>query len=391
MYYETDKNSEAFCEFKQLENLDPTYKKLSYYLAICYKKEKNYMAVLEYAQRALEETPENPAIYILLAQNYMSLGKEQECYNLFQQAEDKKVADFEVYLAWGITLLNNNKVTDAKIKIEQALAIDANNANALYRLGSCFYKEKNYEKAESLFKQAILEDVSNTLAMSDLGILYYDTNRYEEAINTFFKVISISSQKSYLYFYIANCYYKLGRQKKSLEYYEKTIEYYPNHLEALINYTVNLIDMDNIREALRKIRNAYQINRESDKVLLVYALTSLKAGIHSDAIEKADQLLAKVPDSQDAMLIKANALINIKKPQEALNILLSQNDADKNNYAFAYLAYCAYKILVEESPSNYNESMVNFYLDKINELKDTNFDKNQISPYISKALNINKG
>ena len=391
MLFETDKINEAFIEFKQLEDFNPKYRNLSYYLALCYKKEKNYMAVLEYAQRALEESPENPAIYILLAQNYMSLEKERECYNLFQQAENKGVADVELYLAWGITLLNNNKISEAKEKIEKVLELDANNANALYRLGSCYYKEKNYEKAESLFKQAIFEDPTNTLAISDLGILYYDTTRYEEAINTLFKAISISSQKSYLYFYIANCYYKLGRQKKSLEYYEKTIEYYPNHLEALINYTVNLIDMDNIREALRKIRNAYQINRESDKVLLVYALTSLKAGIYSDAIEKADQLLTKTPDSKDAMLIKANALINIRKPQEALNILLSQNDEDKNNYAFAYLAYCAYKILVEESPSNYNESMVNFYLEKINELKDKDFDKNQISPYISKALNINKG
>lgn len=391
MLFETDKINEAFIEFKQLEEFNPKYRNLSYYLALCYKKEKNHMAVLEYGQRALEEDSENPAIYILLAQNYILMGKEKEGYDTFQKAEEKGIADIELYLSWGITLLNKERVEEARNKFEKALEIDANNPSTLYRLGCCYHKEKNYEKAESLFKQTITDNPSNAMAIADLGILYYDQNKYEEAINTFFKAISISSGKSYLYFYIANCYYKLGRQKKSLEFYEKTIEYYPNHLEALINYTLNLIDVGNTREALRKIRNAFQINRESEKVLLVYALASLKAGIFSDAIEKSEQLLSKYPENKDAMLIKANALINMRKPQEALNILLSENEEDKNNYDFAYLAYCAYKILVEESPSNYNESMVNFYLNKIEELKDTDFDKNQISSYISKALNINKG
>lgn len=391
MLFETDRINEAFIEFKQLEEFNPNYKNLNYYLALCYKKEKNYMAVLEYAQRALEESPKNPSTYILLAQNYMTLGKEKECFEIFKKGEEKGINDFEFYLAWGISLLRVENTAEAKEKTEKALELDCSNSLALYRLGCCYYKEKNYEKAESLFKQAIMENPSNTLAIADLGIIYYDSNKYEEAINTFFKAINISSKTSYLYFYIANCYYKLGRNKKSIEFYEKTIEYYPNHLEALINYTVNLLDTDNTKEALRKIRNAYQINRESEKVLLVYALTGLKAGIYSDAIEKADKILEKSPNKKEALLIKAQALINMKKPQEALNILFSFEEEEKNSYVFAYLAYCAYKILVEEGPSNYNENMVKFYDDRIHELKDTNFDRNPISSYISKTLNINKG
>ena len=135
-----------------------------------------------------------------------------------------------------------------------------------------------------MFKQAIIESPNNTLAIADLGMIYYDNNDYEKAINTFLKAINTSAKKSYLYFYIANCYHKLGRLKKSIEYYEKTIEYCPNHLEALINYAVSLIDIGNTKEALRKIRSAYQISRTSEKVLLVYALISLKAGIYNDAI-----------------------------------------------------------------------------------------------------------
>lgn len=391
LLFETEKINEAFIEFKQLEEFNPKYKNLNYYLALCYKKEKNYMAVLEYGQRALEENLDNPSIYILLAQNYAAINKNEECFETYKKGEEREINDFEFYLTWGISLLKTENITEAKEKIEKSLSMNNNSSEALYRLGCCFYKEKNSEKAEDLFKQAIIEDPANTLAIADLGIIYYDRNEYHEAINTFFKAINISSKKAYLYFYIANCYYKLGRTKKSLEYYEKTIEYYPNHLEALINYTVNLIDIGNIKDALRKIRNAYQINRESEKVLLIYAITGLKAGIYSDAIEKADLLLAKSPNNKDALLIKSHALINMRKPQDALNILLSFNEEEQNTYILAYLTYCAYKTLVEDTPSSYNESMVNLYQEKIDVLKDKDFDKNPISSYINKALNINKG
>lgn len=222
-------------------------------------------------------------------------------------------------------------------------------------------------------------------------MIYYDKNEYETAINTFFKAINISAQKAYLYFYVANCYYKIGRLKKSLEYYEKTIEYYPNHLEALINYAVNLINIGNIKEALRKIRNAYQINRNSEKVLLVYALAGFKAGIYNDTIEKTDKILEISPENKDAKLLKAHALINIRKPQDALSILFSFNKEEQENPIILFLAYSAYKILVEDAPSNYNENMAEFYLRKINEIDDNNFDKNSISSYISNTLNINKG
>lgn len=391
MLFETDKIAEAFVEFKQLEELNPNYKNLNYYLALCYKKEKNYMAVLEYAQRALNEDSSNPSIYILLAQTYISLNKNNEALNIYEQGKEQGIDDFEFYLSWGISLIRMNKTEEAKEKLYKSLNKKENDSIALYRLGCCFYKEKNQEKAEEYFKEAIEADTSNSSAYADLGIIYYEKRDYNNAIQTFFKAIDISREKAYLYFYIANCYYKIGRLKKSIDFYEKTIEYYPRHIEAFINCTVCFLDMNNEKEALRKIRNAYQINRNSEKIILIYALTDLRAGIFSDAIEKADILLSKNPNCKEAKLIKAHTLINLNKPQEALNILYSLSEEDKNSEMFIYLSYLAYKILVEESPSNYNENMLNFYLNKMSDGKFDSFNKNEISAYLGKTLNINKG
>ena len=45
LLFETEKINEAFIEFKQLEEFNPKYKNLNYYLALCYKKEKNYISM----------------------------------------------------------------------------------------------------------------------------------------------------------------------------------------------------------------------------------------------------------------------------------------------------------------------------------------------------------
>ena len=73
----------------------------------------------------------------------------------------------------------------------------------------------------------------------------------------------------------------------------------------------------------------------------------------------------------------------------ALNVLYSINDEQQNFAYFAYLAHCAYKTLVEDSPTNYNENMRNKYWEKYNELKDSNIDKTGVSLYIYNALNNN--
>ncbi len=391
MLFETNKISEAFVEFKHLEKMSPEYKNLSYYLALCNKKEKNYRLVEYYGQKAIRENDLNPAPYILLAQNYITLSNPNEAIAIFNNALAKGIDDFELYLAFGITLLKEMKIEEAKEQLNKALNKKPDDSNTLYRLGSCYLKEKNFALAEEFFIKSINKDEKNTNAISELGMLYYEQKDYGNAINTFFKAINLSAGKTYLYFYIANCYFKAGRFKKSLEYYSKTIDYYPSHLEALINYSVNLLYINNEKEALRKIRSAYQINRDSEKVLLIYALACLKTGLYKDSIEKTDMLLEKNPENKDAKLIRAHAYLNLNKPLESLSTLYSLKESEQDSELCTYLLYLSYKKLVDISESNYNKNMLNKYFIKLNMISKENNEINKISAYIDGTIGINKG
>ncbi len=382
MFFETDLITEAFNEFKQLEKLNSGYKNLNYYIALCYKKEKNYTAVLEYAQRALEEDEDNPSVYILLAQNYLLMHKIDEALNVYKNGIARNINDLEFDISYGVMLYNAQKYNEAREKLYSALEKEPDNANILHKIGNCYYKEHNYDEAQKMYSEALKKYPENTAVLSDIGMIYYEKKDYETALQYFLDVIKKSKDKSYLYFYAANSYYKLKRYKKSSEYYEKTLEYYPDHIEALINYAVCMLEANNTKEALRKIRHAYQINRNSEKVLLVYALSDVRAGIYRDALEKADKLLEKNPAHKTAKIIKAQVLININRPSDAIMLLNSQDEQAKNQPISVYLFYLAYKLLVEENYSNYNESMLKFYSEKLDKLGTDETCKNNIDLYI---------
>ena len=131
MYYETDKILEAFNEFKQIEKVNPQYKKLNYYIALCYQKERNYPAVIEYALRALEDESDNPAIYVLLSHTYLNLDKKDEAINIYNRGEERNITDFEFFLSEGIVYTKYNDLEKAKQCIKKALSLEDANSDAL--------------------------------------------------------------------------------------------------------------------------------------------------------------------------------------------------------------------------------------------------------------------
>lgn len=384
MYFETERITEAYNEFKQIENINPQYKKLNYYIALCNQKEGNYSAIIEYAKKALDEEPDNPAIYVLLAHTYVNLNMKDEVLNIYKLGETRNITNFEFYLTEGIVYTNYNDIEKAKECLINALKLDELNTDALYRMSVCLRKEGNIQEAINYCNKALETNSNNAYALADLGIMKYNLGEYSSAVNVLSKAVNNSGDKNYLYFYIANCYYKLGRLKKSLEFYEKMNEYYPEHIETLINCTICLLCMDNAKEALRKIRNAYQIDRTSTKVILVYALTDLKCGIYSDVMEKTDMLLKTEENNQGAKLIQIQALINTNQVEKAIEMLNSVNENTKNTEMYIYLSYLAYKTLVEENTSDYNVDMLNLYSEKMNGINSETMNKTGLISYITK-------
>ena len=107
-----------------------------------------------------------------------------------------------------------------------------------YRIGICYLKLGNYEKAEEELKK-VFSHSQNTLfddAQFARGEALYLTGNFAEAINFYHQLITQYPQSPILhlvYFKLAMSHLKKGEEKESLEYFKKVRRLYPLSFEAV--------------------------------------------------------------------------------------------------------------------------------------------------------------
>jgi len=156
-----------------------------------------------------------------------------------------------------------------------------------YRIGICYLKLGNYEKAEEELKKVFFHS-ENTLfddAQFARGEALYLAGNFAEAINLYQQLITQYPQSPILhlvYFKLAMSHLKKGEEKEALEYFKKVRRLYPLSFEAVKankiicrkegQFSIQLgafIDLDKARNLLgnfqKKGYSSYLLKKVDDK------------------------------------------------------------------------------------------------------------------------------
>ena len=140
-------------------------------------------------------------------------------------------------------------------------------------------------------KKALKKHPKDLKMISDLGKLFLQSKDYDKAIRCFDAVRKKSRTSTHVFYNYATAYRLKGNLDKALEYYNKMIDYNPEHIQSYVDASMIYSYMGNNKEAIRKMRKAYQLNKEDISVVLDYAKTLMRAGEFVDGIEKLDYIL----------------------------------------------------------------------------------------------------
>ena len=348
--------------------LNPDNAEAHYYLGVTYYKAGLYAKALSHGKDSLELASERWEVHLLVAESLAMLDRKEETLAQFDIIADKGFVNAQIYASWGLALGAFSTLAEAREKFYCSLQLEPNNHIVITKLGLNYSKDENFSQAIKLFSHALDISPNFVEAIVGMGITLYKQEDYNEAINYFVKATRLSQKMFHLYFNIANSYYHLGNYKKSADYYAKTVEYYPNHVEALVNYTKVLLELNNTKEAIRKIRAAYKIDKTSNTVNLVYSSALIKHGDYRDAIDKLDDIITRDEEFYSAKFAKVEALFCLKKYQEAIGILQSLPVKLHETKDFLYLNAINYASLAQLSSSHYNVETAMSYCEKLNEL-----------------------
>ena len=159
-----------------------------------------------------------------------------------------------------VSLINNNKKSEAKIICQNEISNNPSSEIALSLMGNIFLLEKNFNEAKNYFLRALTINPKNYSSYIGLGIVSEKLNQNEEAINNFAKALKFKEGD----FQALN---NLGFINNKIKKFESAIQYLKECIEINNNYSA----------AHYNLGFAYFNTKELDKAKLHFS-ESLKLG-----------------------------------------------------------------------------------------------------------------
>ena len=103
------------------------------------------------------------------------------------------------------------------------LAIEPAYTAALINLGTLYYHQKQYERAEDLYRQATVSDSSYVLAFFDLGNVLDELERPDESIAAYRRAITLAPGYADAHYNLALAYERKGERRRALVHWQTYI------------------------------------------------------------------------------------------------------------------------------------------------------------------------
>jgi len=131
------------------------------------------------------------------------------------------VDEFTHRLKEGYSLLQNNRLVEAKENLEKALELRPGNDRALNLLAMVFFKLEQYPKAVKIFKQLVKTNPSFSTLYMNLGLAYIKMGEYSSALPELQRAVEIDPQHMNAHNYLGLVYSKLGQYEEAKEEFAK--------------------------------------------------------------------------------------------------------------------------------------------------------------------------
>jgi len=220
--------AKAIAMYKRITRLDPAFERILFKLADLYnkqglvmeakqiyldiaeecKRQNNQKKALDMYKRILEFDKSNIKMRLLLADNYLKEGLEEQAISEYLAAADilwskKEIRRVEELLLSTIKNVKNIKVIekliyfytkqeedDKAIHILEDLGLEVfKNVDLLKILGELYLKKNLMSEAENIFSKIVEIDPEETEVIMRLGKVYMQRNEYDKTFNLFLPII----------------------------------------------------------------------------------------------------------------------------------------------------------------------------------------------------------
>lgn len=199
-------------------------------LLVCEGELKDYKALVEESDAALELFPSQPFVYFMNGEANLQLKNYKKAADVLEsgvnQIADNKDLELEFYnnLAEAYYRLNDYPKSD--MYFEKVLEKDPDNALALNNYA--YYlsvRNEKMDKAEAMSKKSLEKEPVNASFLDTYGYILYKEGKYEEAAKYIGQSLESDKQSADVNEHYGDVQYKLGNIEKAVEYWKYAKQY----------------------------------------------------------------------------------------------------------------------------------------------------------------------
>lgn len=207
---------------------------------------------------------------------------------------------------------------DAAVQFEKVHALNILNQRAYAGLITCYTRLNQPEKAVDVFDKFIQLIPDDASLRYNYGILLLSINAYNEAILQFAEAVTIDPKMCAAYNNMGVALTRMNNPRSAVKAYRMALECDANNVEARKNLDA-LIQTDSAaREAeLAAALKAAQADPEDPAAAAALAEAYYALHFFEQAVETYDRVIAARPGDVNAMLHRANCLLELQRLDDA--------------------------------------------------------------------------
>lgn len=151
------------------------------------------------------------------------------------------------------TRLARAEFSEARARIIEGLAIDKWNKELNYMLASIYERDKDYKKAEFIYKDLVLVHDTDPEIYMKLGFALSIQGKYEIAFEIYKRILTITDIHTEALEMLTNLSYELKRYEDAVTYARQFLRMHPHSGDILSILASSLIALGKREEALEAI------------------------------------------------------------------------------------------------------------------------------------------
>ncbi len=229
-YQEMGENGKAVAIYEDMLKKEATPNpKVVFFLINAYRINRQLDKAISLGREQYEKNPTDTNIGLVYARALADAGKTKEGAELLNRMLQRDPSNVDIYVNLSQVYLQGKKYGDAEKVLRRAEDRKLDSERLKFQLATIYERQKDFDRAEELFKEILKENPKNAVALNYIGYMLADRGvRLQEAVQYVTEALQLDPNNGAYLDSLGWAFFKLNELDKAEKYLLQAIDLVKN-------------------------------------------------------------------------------------------------------------------------------------------------------------------